>query len=995
VCLQQPSFAKHDGDGRVDRIHPPFPLFPQPEDEVYVAGIAGDGSDIVTRLASSLGHCHDAAAGAAARGIAGDGRVMFADSGVASTGRHPARRLTDISPQVRAIEGLGGIGKSAAARQLCRRLRDLQCCPCGIFWVNGESPATFETGYHDMASQLQLPFDSASLHAARDAVFAWMRTRDGWLIVLDNVDAPEAVAAFMPPSDARGDVVVTTRAGADRLRACGVMRSGGDAPVVLECLDGDTSVSLLCQLCRRDVESLSDEERRAAQQLCVAELGGLPLAIEQAAAYIRSHARTFVDALSLYRTQFQSLFGDSGEPATSADDVDMEWLDEDDVVVVPLPRSAPEHSDLSRRSVRTTWELSMRTLDTAHVTLMRLLCCFGADDMPVDAIVACIAALPADDDLRVLVLGGRGSGAGDAANPLPVAAAALSALSASSLVKWHVSAGVVSMHRLLQTVVWDASPPGARETVAAACMSGFTSALEPLSSSVESSGLASAAAATLRHWLPHADAVQEKCTRAYGAPRAAAPQPEEPARQRLVSLLVHLVDAVAEGLHLTVQFNDAKRLYSRSVDLQRQLCGADADHADVASALHNLASVLRAMGDLVESARLHRASLAMKRRLHGDHRDHREVAASLHDLANVLRAQGKLAESEQLLRESLAMRRRLQGGDADYPDRGVAASLHDLANVLHAQGKLSESARLHDESLSMKRRLHGGGVDHSDVAESMASLASVLRAQGQLTECMHLRRASLEMVRRLHGEDTDHPIVAAAMTNLANVQRALGDLTESALLHRCALAMRRRLYGSQTDHPDVAASLNNLALVVGAQGDVDESVRLHRESLAMKRRLHGEHTDHREVAASLHNLADMLRAQGDHTDSARLHRESLEMFRRLHGARSHADVASSMSALANVLRAMGELAESAQLHRDALVARRQLYGVDTDHADVAASLNDLALVLRAQGHAVESARLHRESLNMAQRLGLTAEDSSEHGSLDGGEPWREGQEVRV
>jgi hypothetical protein len=150
---------------------------------------------------------------------------------------------------------------------------------------------------------MRLRFDAATPDAARDAVFAWMRCYDGWLLVLDNVDDPEAVMSLMPPSSVCGDIVITTRAGADRLRECGVLRSRRDEPVVVECLDVVTSVSLLCQLCDRDVESLSDSERRAARELCIDELGGLPLAIEQAAAYMRSHAIGIVAFLSLYRSQ--------------------------------------------------------------------------------------------------------------------------------------------------------------------------------------------------------------------------------------------------------------------------------------------------------------------------------------------------------------------------------------------------------------------------------------------------------------------------------------------------------------------------------------------------------------------------------------------------------------------------------------------------------------------------------------------------------------------
>jgi hypothetical protein len=110
---------------------------------------------------------------------------------------------------------------SAIARQLCRRLRRRGRYRRGIFWLLGETTSALLKGYHDMASQLTLRFDGATPNAARDAVFAWMRSCDGWLLVLDNVDEPEAVTAFVSPADVCGDIVVTTRAGVDWLRAAG------------------------------------------------------------------------------------------------------------------------------------------------------------------------------------------------------------------------------------------------------------------------------------------------------------------------------------------------------------------------------------------------------------------------------------------------------------------------------------------------------------------------------------------------------------------------------------------------------------------------------------------------------------------------------------------------------------------------------------------------------------------------------------------------------
>jgi tetratricopeptide (TPR) repeat protein len=643
--------------------------------------------------------------------------------------------------------------------------------------------------------------------------------------------------------------------------------------VVLECLSEAASVSLLCQLCQRDEESLTDDERDAARQLCVDELGGLPLAIEQTAAYLSLNPTVgFASYLTLLRERSRSLFGVEGR--VGAEERAMEWQAwlrsrrVDDVTIDALrlgPRGVKRLSDLyalsqsrddcraaapslsdvqqttlwqalssgdgvpiaedpARRSVQTTWELSVQSLSGAHREMVWLLCNFAPDDIPVDAIVGCVRKLPSTSELRGLVLGsGEGDGLGGDSGGC---GRVLRGLSERSLVKWQPSSASVSMHRLLQAVVWQSAAVDERRAVATACVDGMAGGLASLVKLVKSSGLAHDSAATLRRWLPHGDAVQAKRV------DADASQPHE---QRVT--MARLVASVAGGYKVMCQFGLAAQLYRKDLAMKRELFGAGLGHPAVASSLSKLASVLRVQDCVAESARLHREALDMRRRLYGAAADHSDIAASLSSLANVLEVQGALEESVSLHRESLAMRRRLHGAGVNHRD--VAESLNNLAIALKARGVLDESERLHRDSLEMRQQLPGA-VDRLDVATSLANLANVLLLMGgdaRVSESEQLHRKSLEMRQRLHGASADHPDVATSLGNLALALRARGDLAESERLHRESLAMNRRLYGKDASHADVAASLSNLADVLEARGDIDESARLRRESVEMQRRL--------------------------------------------------------------------------------------------------------------------------------------------------------------
>jgi hypothetical protein len=586
---------------------------------------------------------------------------------------------------VTAISGLGGVGKSAIVRELLRQLHRLRFYRRGIFWLGGDSATALQKGYRDMADELGIRADGTRQNEARDAVFRWMRLNDRWLLVLDNVDEPEAVKEYLPPRGGlRGHVLITTRAGEYRLRGvdCGVLGSRRDTCVVVDCLDTEASLDLLFRLCDRDASSLSPDEFDAARQLCTIELGGLPLAIEQAAAVVRETVAAtdvpFRAFLEQYRDESTTLFAERAAPNPVAEWRD--WLHDkgvDDVVVDALAEygvqklddlrglsterrrldraltssmisdeqrtaawgaisgggGVPVADDKSRRSVRTTWELSMRSLNREQQTMVRLLCNLGADNVPVDAIAACVTAIPRDSGLWL-----------DGADAMVAGACldVLRALSDKSLMTWTPSSSAVSMHRLLQTMVWDAAPATERETLACACMTGLANSLGPWVERVDEEGLA--ADTSMVSWLPHAHAMLDKrrglCEGAAGL---------EPA--------IRLTACTAAGMKRVNQLDRAQELYSRLLHLLRLRLG-DVDAADVAVALRNRANVLFRRGnrnDADESIRLHRDALDMYKRMRGDV-DDADVAKSMSMLGRVLlkaRHGVDLDEVHRLLVDSL------------------------------------------------------------------------------------------------------------------------------------------------------------------------------------------------------------------------------------------------------------------------------------------------------------------------------------------------------
>ncbi|MDB4872624.1 MAG: hypothetical protein JWL97_3628, partial [Gemmatimonadales bacterium] len=188
---------------------------------------------------------------------------------------------------VAAVHGLGGVGKSTLAARYAASHAD-RLNP--VWWITADTAAALEAGLAALAAALQPELARAvPLETLAQRATAWLAAHQGWLLVLDNVTDPAHVAPVLGRT-LTGRVVVTSRLGEGWHRL-------GAQTLRLGVLTEEQAVDLLTQIAARD---------RPAADLdggldLVRELGCLPLAVEQAAAYLhQTHTtpRGYLDLLA-------------------------------------------------------------------------------------------------------------------------------------------------------------------------------------------------------------------------------------------------------------------------------------------------------------------------------------------------------------------------------------------------------------------------------------------------------------------------------------------------------------------------------------------------------------------------------------------------------------------------------------------------------------------------------------------------------------------------
>jgi Domain of unknown function (DUF4062)/Tetratricopeptide repeat len=712
-------------------------------------------------------------------------------------------------PRVVALCGLGGAGKTSVALEYAHR----HLAEVAVAWqLPAEDPAVLAAGFAELAAQLGVLGQAGNLDPVAAVHGALASYRAGWLLVFDNAPDRAAVAALVPPGG-RGRILVTSR------NPNWPPVEAVDVPV----LDTDVAAQFLAA-------RTGDQDHQSALELA-GELGGLPLALEQAAAYIQATGDSLGGYLDSFRQRRPDMLA-RGEPTGYDSTVAATWI----LAFGRLERSAPQAAGL-----------------------LRLLAFCAPEAVPLRLLLQSRRGLTKGLRRRVAKVLERLD------DPL-AASDAVAALGRYSLVT-PAGGGLISVHRLVQAVTADQMSPGLREGWRAAAAALIEAAIPADTSSPESWPTCAAL-------LPHAQVVladdSDGMTQlanylGHQGNRAAALELWRrvfTARER--SLGSKHPDTLVARFHLangTGQAGDAAGARDQCAALlpvMEQMLGAE--HLGTLATRSDLASWTGVAGDAAGARDQFAALLPVMQRVLGAEHPHTLEAQAY--LVRWIGVTGDAAGARDQLAELLPIHERVFGpeepgnlvvrgnlaaftgaaGDAAGARDQLSALLPVMERVLGAEhvgtltprlnlahwtGEAGDAAGARDqlaELLPIRERV--SGPEDPGTLDTRANLATWTGKAGDAEGARDQFTALLPVNERVLG--AEHPSTLTARANLARWTGAAGDAAEARDQLAALLPVMERVLGA--DHPSTLAASAELALwtlalwAQEAGGDVDPSV---------------------------------------------------------------------------------------------------------------------------------------------------------------------------
>lgn len=765
-----------------------------------------------------------------------------------------------FNPLVQVISGLGGIGKTQMAVEYTYFYQNSYKA---ILWINADTNDNFINDLVNIANLLHLTEDKMQeQNFIVQAVKGWLSTHSSWLLILDNIQNVDIYSSFLSIAN-NGHILITTN-----------NQTVGPATnyIHLEKMSIEEGIILLLRrsktiLTEIALDKILENDLVAAKSI-VSEVDGLPLAIEQAGAYVEETACGLPHYLNLYKKFRSILLKRRGQPVllhpasvTTTFSISFEKVQKENPVAADVLRSCAFLNSVSiPEEIFLTNTLFSESNFHSRIN----------NDLEFDEIIGILRSF--------------------------------------SLINRHVSSSTFSIHRLVQEVLRDLMDKEMYDNWQKSVVTSVIS-MFPVED-VQNWDLCQRLlphALTCLEWIKY-DALDipwlHKSLIKVGLylHERGQYQKAEMVFQNILDMCIkihgrvsHETASCLNNLAVTSlalgKYKQAKSSCEDALAIFKQILGRM--HQLTATATYNLAYLYDNSGKYDQAEAFYKEAQDIYEGLRGP--EDLETTKCMHSLTMLYVKQRKYEQAEQILQKVLEIRSKLLG--TKHPL--IALSFNDIAGLYEQQGKYEQAEVYLQKALEINEFLLG---EHPNVATNLLNLAGHYAKQGKYNQSKPLFQRAIQIYEQVLG--VEHIDIARAFNNYAFLLSEQDEREDARLLYKKALTIYK--YHFQGNHPETLSILNSLIQVCINLG---RSIEAQKYIIEMQELTYGN--KHPILASSLNNLALHYKQKKQYQEALVYYKQALAIDEEIYGSK-HLEVAIDLNNLAGVYEDQGRYEEAEQ-----------------------------------------------------------------------------------
>jgi len=697
---------------------------------------------------------------------------------------------------------MGGAGKTQLALEYCRRMKDSRKLRA-IFWLDASSRNTLYGSMETVAKQLLpdrvIDNPEAAVALVNDVLSSWS---ERWLLVFDNLDNPEdlvGIFSFFPASH-HGSILITSRhAGSKEL----------GQSIELDRMEKEEGLRLLLRSSGLDTDELD-----AAEEI-LSLLGNLPLAIDQARAYISKRQLRLRAFVTEYEKRKQSIMQETPQF----------WQ---------YRRMLPGKEKETSLSLLTTWEMSLPMLGVGeHAAEFEKVITLFAFFNPVN--------------IGERLFSNDADGGNPTTSPMSIfkddghwnhmkfedAIVKMQELSLLHFSHCNESEITVSLHSMVSEWLRMRLDKDSQRTFLNSAISHLEGYLVSIGESDHK---------TRQEGQAHLDTIC-RCVES-------------------LNLGDHFLEA-----HITFGnfYHDQGRLKEAETMYNRALAGFEKawgpDHTSTLTAVHNLGLVYADQGRHKDAEMMYNRALAGKEK--ASEPGHTSTLDAVNNLGLLYVSQGRHKDAEMMYNRALAGKEKAFGPE----HKSTLDTINNLGLLYVNQDRHKDAEMMYNRALAGKEKALG--PEHTSTLNTVHNLGLLYVSQGRHKDAEMMYNRALAGFEKAWGPD--HTSTLQTVNNLGSLYVNQGRHKDAEMMYNRVLAGFEKAWGP--DHTSTLNTFNNLGLLYASQGRHEDAEMMYNRALAGKEKAFGP--EHTFTLNTVNNLGLLYASQGRHEDAKMMYNRAL------------------------------------------------------------------------------------------------------------------------